>query len=81
MKDTEKILDAILTVISFTIGVLSIVQAIAAFREKTSLAIGRGLLWLTASGLWFANGVYALIEQGILEISFTEGEDGEDFEA
>lgn len=81
MEKAGKFLEAMLTILSFVLGVLSIFQAIASFRENTSLAIGRGMLWLAASGLWFANGVCDLIEQGVVEISFTAGEDGEDFEA
>ncbi len=75
MEKTKKILEAVLTVLCFILGVSSFVMAIITFTEKTACSVVRGLLWLVASGLWFANGVYSLITQDILSISITVEKD------
>ncbi len=75
MEKTKKILEAVLTVLCFILGVSSLVMAVLTFAEKTACSLVRGLLWLTASGLWFANGIYSLISQDILSISLTVEKD------
>ncbi len=75
MEKTKQILEVVLTVLCFVLGISTFVMAILTFMEKTACSIGRGLLWLTASGLWFANGIYSLISQDILSISLTVEKD------
>ena len=75
MEKTKKVLEATLTVLCFILGISTFVMAVLTFAEKKACSLVRGLLWLTASGLWLANGVYSLIAQDILSISITVEKD------
>ncbi len=75
MGKTERILEGVLAVLAFVLAVLSAIQAVAAFTEKTACSVVRGLLWLLSSCLWFTNGIYALIDLDVLEISVSVEKD------